>query len=55
MSGSGTIAEIKVEDLTIGYGRRVIMEHLDFEVKRGECVDVTVPVFMLLKQRYPNI
>ena len=24
-------------------------------VKRGEWVDVTVPVFMLLKQRYPNI
>ena len=36
MGDSGTAAEIKVEDLTIGYGRRVIMEHLDFEVKRGE-------------------
>ena len=24
-------------------------------IKRGEPVDVTVPVFMLLKQRYPNI
>lgn len=24
-------------------------------IKRGEYVDVTVPVFILLKQRYPNI
>ena len=32
-------------------------EQGDFNVrvKRGEWVDVTVPVFMLLKQRYPNI
>ena len=32
-------------------------ENGDFNVrvKRGEWVDVTVPVFMLLKQRYPNI
>ena len=32
-------------------------EEGDFNVrvKRGEWVDVTVPVFMLLKQRYPNI
>ena len=28
--------EIKVEDLTIGYGERVLMEHLNFEVRRGE-------------------
>lgn len=26
-----------------------------YRVKRGERVAVTVPVFMLLKQRYPNI
>ena len=24
-------------------------------IKRGEWVDVTIPVFILLKQRYPNI
>lgn len=24
-------------------------------VKRGEYVDVTVPVFLILKQRYPNL
>ena len=28
--------EIKVEDLTIGYGDRVLMENLNFEVRRGE-------------------
>jgi phospholipid/cholesterol/gamma-HCH transport system ATP-binding protein len=27
---------IEVKDLTIGYGSRVLMEHLDFNVKRGE-------------------
>ena len=27
---------IKVEDLTIGYGDRVLMENLNFEVRRGE-------------------
>ena len=31
-----TDAEIKVEDLTIGYGERVLMENLNFEVRRGE-------------------
>ena len=32
-------------------------EYGDFNarVKRGEWVDVTVPVFIQLKQRYPNI
>ena len=29
-------AEIKVENLTIGYGDRVLMENLNFEVRRGE-------------------
>lgn len=24
-------------------------------IKRGEYVDVTVPVFLILKQRYPNL
>ena len=28
--------EIKVEDLTIGYGDRVLMENLNFEVRHGE-------------------
>ena len=28
--------EIKVEDLTIGYGDRVLMENLNFEVRKGE-------------------
>ena len=28
--------EIKVEDLTIGYGERVLMENLNFEVRKGE-------------------
>ncbi len=31
-----TDAEIKVEDLTIGYGERVLMENLNFEVHKGE-------------------
>ena len=29
-------AEIKVENLTIGYGERVLMENLNFEVRKGE-------------------
>ena len=36
MGDIGTTAEIKVEDLSIGYGKRVLMEKLNFEVKRGE-------------------
>ena len=31
-----TDAEIKVENLTIGYGERVLMENLNFEVRKGE-------------------
>ena len=30
------ISDIRVEDLTIGYGKRVLMEKLNFEVGRGE-------------------
>ena len=36
MDDIGTTAEIKVEDLSIGYGKRVLMEKLNFEVKHGE-------------------
>ena len=36
MDGIGTHPEIKVEHLSIGYGRRVLMEDLNFEVNRGE-------------------
>ena len=28
--------EIAVRDVSIGYGSRVLMEHLNFEVKTGE-------------------
>ena len=36
MDGADNIPEIKVEKLSIGYGDRVLMEELDFEIKRGE-------------------
>ena len=36
MGEVGKIAEIEVRDLTIGYGERVLMENLNFEVKNGE-------------------
>jgi len=36
MGDAGTTAEIKVKDLTIGYGSRVLMEKLNFEVRSGE-------------------
>ena len=36
MENEVTIPEIKVEGLSIGYGDRVLMENLNFEVKRGE-------------------
>lgn len=36
MDDAGNTVEIKVENLTIGYGERVLMENLNFEVKHGE-------------------
>ena len=36
MDEVGKIAEIEVRDLSIGYGERVLMENLNFEVKSGE-------------------
>jgi phospholipid/cholesterol/gamma-HCH transport system ATP-binding protein len=36
MDGNGANVEIKVENLSIGYGKRVLMENLDFEVRQGE-------------------
>ena len=36
MGDVGKNAEIEVEDLTIGYGDRVLMEKLNFDVKSGE-------------------
>ena len=36
MGGRSEVAEIEVEDLSIGYGDRVIMEKLNFDVRNGE-------------------
>ena len=36
MGERGKTPEIKVTGLAIGYGERVLMENLDFEVRRGE-------------------
>ena len=36
MDDRETISDIRVTDLTIGYGKRILMEKLNFEVKRGE-------------------
>lgn len=36
MDDRETISDIRVTDLTIGYGKRVLMEKLNFEVRRGE-------------------
>ena len=36
MDDKKKISDIRVEDLTIGYGKRVLMEKLNFKVDRGE-------------------
>ncbi len=36
MDEVGKVAEIEVKNLSIGYGERVLMENLNFEVKKGE-------------------
>lgn len=42
-------------DLKIDQAETVIINGKVTRIKRGEYVDVKVPVFMQLKQRYPNL
>lgn len=42
-------------DIAIDQSETVIINGNVTRIKRGEHVDVKVPVFLQLKQRYPNI
>ena len=47
--------ESEYGDLKIDQAETVIINGKVTRIKRGEYVDVKVPVFMQLKQRYPNL
>lgn len=42
-------------DVTIDQSEEVIINGKVTQIRRGEYVDVKVPVYLLLKQRYPNL
>lgn len=47
--------EAEYGDLKIDQAETVIINGKVTRIKRGEHVDVKVPVFLQLKQRYPNL
>ena len=47
--------EDQSSDLAIDQTENVTINGKVTQIKRGEYVDVKVPVFLQLKQRYPNI
>ena len=47
--------ESEYGDLKIDQAETVIINGKVTRIKRGEYVDVKVPVFLQLKQRYPNL
>ena len=42
-------------DVNVDQTENVIINGKVTQIRRGEYVDVKVPVFMQLKQRYPNL
>lgn len=42
-------------EVTVDQTENVIINGKVTQIRRGEYVDVKVPVFMQLKQRYPNL
>jgi len=49
------LAEDTNSDLKVDQNETVIINGKVTRIRRGEYVDVKVPVFMQLKQRYPNL
>jgi hypothetical protein len=49
------LAEDQGSDVAIDQTETVIINGKVTQIRRGEYVDVKVPVFLQLKQRYPNI
>lgn len=42
-------------EVTVDQTENVIINGKVTQIRRGEYVDVKIPVFMQLKQRYPNL
>lgn len=49
------LAEDHGSDVAIDQTETVIINGKVTQIRRGEYVDVKVPVFLQLKQRYPNL
>ena len=49
------LAEDAGGDVKVDQTENVIINGKVTQIRRGEYVDVKVPVFMQLKQRYPNL
>lgn len=49
------VLEDQASDVAIDQTENVTINGKVTQIKRGEYVDVKVPVFLQLKQRYPNI
>ena len=49
------LAEDQGSDVAIDQTETVIINGKATRIRRGEYVDVKVPVFLQLKQRYPNL
>lgn len=49
------IAQDQASDVKIDQTESVTINGVTTLIRRGEYVDVKVPVFLQLKQRYPNI
>lgn len=49
------LAENQNSDVAVDQTENVVINGKVTQIRRGEYVDVKVPVFMQLKQRYPNL
>ena len=49
------LAEEDGSQMNVDQTEQVILNGKVTQIRRGEYVDVKVPVFMQLKQRYPNL
>ena len=49
------LAEETGAEVTVDQTENVISNRKVTQLRRGEYVDVKIPVFMQLKQRYPNL
>lgn len=49
------LLEVAGDGAAVDQTENVIINGVVTQIRRGEYVDVKVPVFMQLKQRYPNL